>query len=129
MLSVNVLGYLNKLIEKGSKKVHAYRHFADRYISVEMWDAFRDAANYLDNDVMIVEYLKAAAEDKNPEMFLVALEDVARVKGMTEVAKRTGLGRESLYKALRPGSHPQYQTISSVLRAVGVKITFTKSDA
>lgn len=70
-----------------------------------------------------------AAEDKNPEVFLAALGDVARAKGMTEVAKRTGLGRESLYKALRPGSHPHYQTISSVLRAIGVKITFTKEDA
>ncbi len=88
-----------------------------------------DAANYLDSDEMIVEYLKAAAEDKNPEVFLSALGDVARAKGMTEVAKRTGLGRESLYKALRPGSHPQYQTISSVLQAVGVKITFTKENA
>lgn len=88
-----------------------------------------DAADYLDSDEMIVEYLKAAAEDKNPEVFLSALGDVARAKGMTEVAKRTGLGRESLYKALRPGSHPQYQTISSVLQAVGVKITFTKVNA
>ena len=88
-----------------------------------------DAADYLDSDEMIVEYLKAAAEDKNPEVFLSALGDVARAKGMTEVAKRTGLGRESLYKALRPGSHPQYQTISSVLQAVGVKITFTKENA
>lgn len=72
MLSVNVLGYLNKLIEKGSKKVHAYRHFAGRYISVEMWDAFRDATNYLDSDEMIVEYLKAVAKDKNPEVFLAS---------------------------------------------------------
>jgi probable addiction module antidote protein len=87
-----------------------------------------DAVIYLDSDEMIVEYLKAAAEDENPEIFLAALGDVAR-KGMTEVAKRTGLGRKSLYKALRPGSHPQYQTISSVLRAVGVKITFTKENA
>lgn len=87
-----------------------------------------DPADYLDSDEMIVEYLKAAAEDKNPEVFLSALGDVARAKGMTEVAKRTGLGRESLYKALRPGSHPQYQTISSVLQAVGVKITFTKTE-
>ncbi len=88
-----------------------------------------DAANYLDSDEMIVEYLKAAAEDQNPEVFLAALGDVARAKGMTEVAKRTGLGRESLYKALRPGSHPQYHTISSVLRAVGVKMTFTKRES
>ena len=88
-----------------------------------------DPANYLDSDEMIVEYLKDAAEDKNPAVFLAALGDVARAKGMTEVAKRTGLGRESLYKALRPGSHPQYQTISSVLQAIGVKITFTKTES
>lgn len=87
-----------------------------------------DTANYLDSDEMIVEYLKVAAEDKNPEVFLAALGDVARAKGMIEVAKRTGLGWESFFKALRPGSQPQYQTISSVLRAIGVKITFTKEN-
>ncbi len=50
-----------------------------------------DPANYLDNDEMIVEYLKATAEDPNPEVFLEALGDVARAKGIAEIAKKTGL--------------------------------------
>ncbi|NHQ61238.1 putative addiction module antidote protein [Chlorobium sp. BLA1] len=83
-----------------------------------------DPVNYLDNDEMIVEYLKATAEDPNPEVFLAALGDVARAKGMTEIAKKTGLGRESLYKALRPGAHPRYETVKAVLKAVGVEMTF-----
>ncbi len=83
-----------------------------------------DPANYLDSDEVIVEYLKATAEDQNPEVFLAALGDVARAKGMTEIAKKTGLGRESLYKALRPGAHPRYETVKAVLKAVGVEMTF-----
>ncbi|NMW22785.1 MAG: putative addiction module antidote protein [Chlorobiaceae bacterium] len=83
-----------------------------------------DPANYLDSDEVIVEYLKATAEDPNPEVFLEALGDVARAKGMTEIAKKTGLGRESLYKALRPGGHPRYETVKAVLKAVGVEMTF-----
>ncbi len=54
-----------------------------------------DPANYLDSDEVIVEYLKATAEDPNPEVFREALGDVARAKGMTEIAKKTGLGREN----------------------------------
>jgi len=83
-----------------------------------------DPANYLANDEVIVEYLKATAEDPNPEVFLGALGDVARAKGMSEIAKKTGLGRESLYKALRPGAHPRYETVKAVLKAVGVEMTF-----
>jgi probable addiction module antidote protein len=83
-----------------------------------------DPANYLDNDEMIVEYLKATAEDPNPEVFLGALGDVARAKGMAEIAKKTGLGRESLYKAFRPGASPRYATVKAVLKAIGVELTF-----
>ncbi|NTW68737.1 MAG: putative addiction module antidote protein [Chlorobiaceae bacterium] len=83
-----------------------------------------DPANYLDNDEMIIEYLKATAEDPNPEIFLGALGDVARAKGMAEIAKKTGLGRESLYKALRPGAHPRYETVKAVLMALGLEMTF-----
>jgi len=81
-------------------------------------------AHYLDSDEMIVEYLKATAEDPNPEVFLGALGDVAKAKGMAEIAKKTGLDRESLYKALRPGAHPRYETVKAVLKAIGVELTF-----
>jgi probable addiction module antidote protein len=82
-----------------------------------------DAAQYLDDDVVVAEYLTAAAEDPNPDVFLAALGDVAKARGMAEIAKRAGLGRESLYKALGAGAHPRYETVSAVLRALGVKLT------
>jgi probable addiction module antidote protein len=82
-----------------------------------------DAADYLDNDVVIAEYLTAAAEDPNPEVFLAALGDVAKAKGMAQIAKDAGLGRESLYKTFGAGAHPRYETVSAVLRALGVKLT------
>jgi probable addiction module antidote protein len=82
-----------------------------------------DPAQYLDNDAVIAEYLSAAAEDSNPDVFVAALGDVAKARGMAQIAKESGLGRESLYKALSAGAHPRYETINSVLRALGVKFT------
>jgi probable addiction module antidote protein len=80
-----------------------------------------DAAAYLDNDEVIAEYLSAAAEDPNPEVFVAALGDVAKARGMAQIAKDAGLGRESLYKTLSAGAHPRFETINSVLHALGVK--------
>jgi probable addiction module antidote protein len=80
-----------------------------------------DAAAYLDNDAVIAEYLSAAAEDPNPEVFVAALGDVAKAQGMAQIAKEAGLGRESLYKTLSAGAHPRFATINSVLHALGVK--------
>ena len=80
-----------------------------------------DAAAYLDNDAVIAEYLSAAAEDPNPEVFLAALGDVAKARGIAQIAKDAGLGRESLYKTLSAGAHPRFETINSVLHALGVK--------
>jgi probable addiction module antidote protein len=81
-----------------------------------------DAADYLDNEETIAEYLTAALEDDNPEMLLTAIKDVARARGMTKLAKDTGLGRESLYKALAPGAKPRYETVMKVIRALGVRL-------
>lgn len=81
-----------------------------------------DAAAYLNHDAVIAEYLSAAAEDSNPEVFLAALGHVAKARGMAQIAKESGLGRESLYKALSAGAHPRFETINSVLRALGVKL-------
>src|SRR5450759_5083891 len=80
-----------------------------------------DAADYLDNEEVIAEYLTAALDDPNPEVFLAAVADIARARGMTQLAKDTGLGRESLYKALAPGAKPRYAPILKVVRALGVK--------
>jgi probable addiction module antidote protein len=82
-----------------------------------------DAADYLDNDEVVAEYLSAAIEDANPDVFLAALGDVAKARGIAQIAKDAGLGRESLYKALGTGAHPRYETITAVLRALGVKFT------
>jgi len=81
-----------------------------------------DAADYLDDEETIAEYLTAALEDPNPDLFLVAVRDVARARGMAQLARDTGLGRESLYKALAPGAKPRYDTVLKVLRALGVKL-------
>ena len=81
-----------------------------------------DVADYLDNEEVITEYLNAALEDPEPAMFLVALGNVARARGMTKLANDSGLGRESLYKALSPGAKPRYDTISRIVRALGVNL-------
>jgi probable addiction module antidote protein len=81
-----------------------------------------DAADYLDDEETIAEYLTAALEDPNPDIFLIAVRDVARARGMAQLARDTGLGRESLYKALAPGAKPRYDTVLKVLHALGVKL-------
>lgn len=81
-----------------------------------------DVADYLDNDEIIAEYLTAAMEDPNPDVFLMAVADVAKAKGMSSVASETGLGRESLYKAFAPGAKPRYETVLKVLKALGVQL-------
>ena len=82
-----------------------------------------DLSRHLDDDDVIVEYLAAAAEDANPDVFIAALGDVAKARGMAQIARDSGLGRESLYKALSSGAHPRYETISAVMRALGVKFS------
>ena len=82
-----------------------------------------NVADYLEDDEVIAEYLSVAAEDSNPDVLLAALAEVAKARGMAQVAAAAGLGRESLYKALTPGSHPRFETISAVMRALNVKIS------
>lgn len=82
-----------------------------------------DAARYLDDDQAIAEYVTAVLEADDPALLLLALADVARAKGMAQVARDAGLGRESLYKALAPGAKPRFETVMKVVRALGVKLT------
>ncbi len=84
--------------------------------------AIFDTADYLDNEVTIAEYLNAALDDANPEMLLLAVKNITRARGMTELAKSTGLGRESLYKALSEGAKPRYDTVLKVMRGLGVRL-------
>jgi probable addiction module antidote protein len=88
-----------------------------------------DAARYLGSDEAIAEYMTAVLELEDPDLLLVALNDVARAKGMTLVAKEAGLGRESLYKALAPGAKPRFDTVLRVARALGVKFTAQAANA
>jgi probable addiction module antidote protein len=82
-----------------------------------------DAARYLTDEVAIAEYVTAVLEADDPNLLLLALADIARAKGMAEVAREAGLGRESLYKALSPGAKPRFDTVLKVARALGVRLS------
>lgn len=84
-----------------------------------------DAADYVDSEEVIAEYLTAALEDPNPDVFLHAMADVAKARGIAMVAKEAGLGRESLYKALAPGAKIRYETVRKLLSSMGVRLTVT----
>lgn len=84
-----------------------------------------DAAEFLDSEEVIAEYLAAALDDPNSDVFLRAVENVAKARGIAQVAKASGLGRESLYKALAPGAKVRYETIRKVLESLGVRLTVT----
>jgi probable addiction module antidote protein len=81
-----------------------------------------EPAEFLDNEGVIAEYLSAAIEDPNPDVFLRAMANVAKARGIAEVARASGLGRESLYKALAPGAKVRYETVRKVLDSLGVKL-------
>ena len=74
-----------------------------------------EPAAYLFDDALIAEYLSLAAEDPIPDVFLAALSEVVRARGVAQIATDSGLCRESLYKALSAGAHPRFETINSVL--------------
>ncbi|TAN65409.1 MAG: putative addiction module antidote protein [Methylobacter sp.] len=81
-----------------------------------------DMVALLDSDEAISEYLSQVLEDGDNDELLRALGYIAKAKGMAMVAKESGLGRESLYKALAPGSQPRFDTILRVIKALGVKL-------
>jgi probable addiction module antidote protein len=81
-----------------------------------------DASDYLDSEEAIAEYLTAALEHPDPDAFLVAVRDIAKARGITKVAAEAGLGRESLYKALKPGAQPRFDTVRRLIEALGVKL-------
>lgn len=86
-----------------------------------------DPSAFLDDEEVVAEYLTAALEDPNPNVFLSAVGQVAKARGMSAIAESTGLGRESLYKALTPGAKPRYDTVLKVLQGLGVKLTITNA--
>ena len=82
-----------------------------------------DAARYLSDDEVIAEYMTAVLATNAPDFLLLPLSDVARAKGMVQVASDAGLARESLEKALAPGAKPHFEPGMKVARALGVKFT------
>lgn len=84
-----------------------------------------DIADYLDNDEQIAEYLNQVLDDGDTDELLRALGHIAKAKGMSSLAIETGLGRESLYKALKPGSRPRFDTVYKVIKALGVHLQAT----
>jgi len=81
-----------------------------------------DAAENLETEQDMAATLDAALEDGDPALIGAALGDIAHAKGMTQIARDTGLGRESLYKALSPDGNPEFATILKVINAVGLKL-------
>jgi probable addiction module antidote protein len=89
----------------------------------ETWDPVR----YLESDTDMAAYLEAALEEDDAALFAAALGDIARAKGMTQIAREAGLGRESLYKALSLEGNPEFATVLKVVRSLGLKLHATTS--
>jgi probable addiction module antidote protein/putative addiction module killer protein len=82
-----------------------------------------DAADSLETKEDIAAYLDAVLEDGDPDLLKAALGDIARAKGMTEIAQAAGLGRANLYKALSPDGNPEFATVARVLKALGLRLS------
>ena len=83
-----------------------------------------DVSEYLNDEETIAAYLSATLDEGDPKLLLSAISDVAKARGMSKIAIDSGLGRESLYKALNPEAKPRFETILKVLKSLGVKIKF-----
>ena len=81
-----------------------------------------DMAEWLSDEAAVAEYLTVVMEDNDPAALAKALGTIARARGMSEIASASGLTREALYKALRPGSKPRFETIWRVCSALGVRL-------
>jgi len=88
-----------------------------------------DVAEFLPDEEEIVAYLQVILEENDPALLAATLGDIARARGMNQIAKDSGITREALYKALRPGAKPRFETIAKVCNALGVKLTATLKTA
>ena len=104
------------------------KHGVQRSVPEEAKLSRWDAADYLEDLEDIVYYLEAAFHEGDPRLITAALGDVARAKGMTDIAGKTGLGRENLYKALSSSGNPKFTTIVSVLKSLGIRLQPTLLD-
>jgi probable addiction module antidote protein len=82
-----------------------------------------DVTEHLNSDEAIAAYLDAIFEEGDPKLMAAAIGDVARARGMTEIAERTGLSRESLYRALSKDGNPEMATVLKVMRALGMRVS------
>ena len=87
-------------------------------IKTKKWDA----SEFLDSPETIKEYLKACMEEGDTELLLIAIGNVAKAQGMSEISRKTGLSRQNLYKALAEGSSPKFDTVKKVIEAFGCKL-------
>ena len=92
-----------------------------RHAATQPWDP----TEYLRSDDDMADYLQAALEEDDAAVVAAALGDIARAKGMTHIARETGLGRESLYKALSTNGNPEFATVLKVVRALGLTLRAT----
>lgn len=81
-----------------------------------------DASQYLDSDEAVAAYLNDILQANDPALLAAALGDIARARGMTDIARGAGLTREALYKALRPHAQPRFETVQRVCAALGVRL-------
>ena len=88
-----------------------------------------DVAEHLKTVEDMVLYLEATLEEGDPALVAAALGDIARAKGMAQIARKAGLGRESLYKALSPEGNPEFATVLKVARALGLRLHATTKRA
>ncbi|MGB6452380.1 MAG: addiction module antidote protein [Steroidobacteraceae bacterium] len=86
-----------------------------------------EAAEYLRDEADIAAYLEAAAADDDPRVLAAALGDVARARGMSELARKTGIAREALYRSLSADGNPELATLTKVLRAFGMRLAIHPS--
>jgi probable addiction module antidote protein len=86
-----------------------------------------DPAKYLTSEEEIIAYLDAAMEGNDPAHIARALGDVARSEGMTEISRRTGLGRQALYKALSEQGNPTLETVTSIISSLGLRLSVQKA--
>lgn len=84
-----------------------------------------DIAQHVQTDADVAEYPRQVLEEGDPGELAAALGHIAKARGMTEIAKASGIKREALYKALRPNAHLRLETIQRVCKALGVKLTAT----
>ncbi len=82
-----------------------------------------DVSEYLADSADMAAYLQAVLEENDPVLLRLALGDIAKAKGMSDIAKQVGVNRQSLYKSLSQDGNPAYDTVQKVIAALGMKLT------